>query len=104
MKSQTQSDSRKPRATQRTGYPGSLGLELKNPGIGGTQSAGSTWASWETRMQSHQMSATGRYIILIAAFLGWMCSGVQMTLTRLAAGSATEEFGRSGWLSDGAAI
>src|SRR6266852_7045402 len=45
-----------------------------------------------------QMSATGRYLILAAAFLGWMFSGVQMSLMNLAAGSATEDFARSGML------
>lgn len=38
------------------------------------------------------LSAESRYLILAAAFLGWMFSGVQMTITSLAAGSATQDF------------
>lgn len=45
------------------------------------------------------LSTTGRYLILVAAFLGWMFSGVQMTLTNLASGSATEEFATTGRIS-----
>jgi SHS family sialic acid transporter-like MFS transporter len=50
-------------------------------------------------MSHTPLAARDRYVILAAAFLGWMCSGVQMNLTRLAAGSATEEFAKSGRLS-----
>jgi len=46
-----------------------------------------------------EMSATGRYTILAAAFLGWMFAGVQMNLTRLAAQSITEDFARQGRLT-----
>jgi MFS family permease len=45
------------------------------------------------------LSATGRYLILAGAFLGWMFSGVQMTANSLIAGSATTEFAQSGQLS-----
>lgn len=45
------------------------------------------------------LTTAGRYLILVAAFLGWMFSGVQMTLTNLASGSATEEFARTGRIS-----
>jgi len=38
------------------------------------------------------LSAQSRYLILAAAFLGWMFSGVQMTITNLASGSATHDF------------
>ncbi|HTI52421.1 MAG TPA: MFS transporter, partial [Planctomycetaceae bacterium] len=44
------------------------------------------------------LTATGRYLILAAAFLGWMFSGVQLTLMNLATGSATTEFVRAGTL------
>jgi MFS family permease len=40
----------------------------------------------------------GRYLVLAAAFLGWMFSGVQLTLMSLATGSATTEFVRAGTL------
>ena len=46
------------------------------------------------------MSARGRLLILAAAFLGWMFSGVQMSLMNLAAGSATRDFARMGLLED----
>jgi MFS transporter, SHS family, sialic acid transporter len=49
--------------------------------------------------QSTDITATGRYIILIAAFLGWMFSGFQMAVMTLTARSATTEFLRSGQLS-----
>lgn len=45
------------------------------------------------------LSTTGRYVILVAAFLGWMFSGVQMTSTSLVSGSATAEFAKAGTLS-----
>jgi MFS transporter, SHS family, sialic acid transporter len=47
-----------------------------------------------------ELSARGRYLILAAAFLGWMFSGVQLTLMNLASGSATMEFARAGTLDD----
>jgi MFS family permease len=47
------------------------------------------------------MSARGRYFILTAAFLGWMFSGVQMSLMSLATGSATREFAEQGHLDTG---
>jgi SHS family sialic acid transporter-like MFS transporter len=46
-----------------------------------------------------ELTATGRYIILSAAFLGWMFSGFQMAVMTLASRSATTEFLRSGQLS-----
>src|SRR5512144_368408 len=46
------------------------------------------------------LTAAGRYLILGAAFLGWMFSGVQMSLMNLAARSATIEFARAGTLDD----
>lgn len=51
-----------------------------------------------------QLSAGGRYLILAAAFLGWMFSGVQMTLMSLAARSATMEFARAGTLDESPAL
>ena len=51
--------------------------------------------------QTTEITATGRYIILIAAFLGWMFSGFQMAVMTLSARSATTEFLRSGQLSTG---
>lgn len=50
-------------------------------------------------MKPTELSKTSRYIILAAAFLGWMLSGVQMTVMNLSSGSATEEFVRSGHIS-----
>jgi MFS family permease len=46
------------------------------------------------------LTATGRYLILAAAFLGWMFSGVQLTLMNLASGAATTEFARAGTIDD----
>src|SRR5881275_289823 len=43
-----------------------------------------------------EIPAAGRYIILTAAFLGWMFSGFQMAVMTLTARSATTEFLRSG--------
>src|SRR5688572_5555591 len=42
------------------------------------------------------LSANGRYLVLAAAFLGWMFAGVQMGIMPLATGPATAEFARSG--------
>jgi MFS family permease len=47
-------------------------------------------------MKPAEISKTSRYVILAAAFLGWMFSGIQMTVMSLASGTATEEFARSG--------
>src|SRR5262245_40235502 len=30
------------------------------------------------------LSPTGRYLILVVAFLGWLCAGVHMSITQLA--------------------
>src|SRR5437762_9774490 len=49
--------------------------------------------------QTTKITAAGRYIILVAAFLGWMFSGFQMAVMTLTARSATTEFLRSGQLS-----
>src|SRR3954471_9617466 len=46
-----------------------------------------------------EKTAAGRYIILVAAFLGWMFSGFQMAVMTLSARSATTEFLRSGQVS-----
>src|SRR5947199_8409454 len=46
-----------------------------------------------------EITTAGRYIILTAAFLGWMFSGFQMAVMTLTARSATTEFLRSGQLS-----
>lgn len=46
------------------------------------------------------LTATGRYLILAAAFLGWMFSGIQLTLMNLASGAATTEFARAGTIDD----
>jgi len=46
-----------------------------------------------------ELTAAGRYIILTAAFLGWMFSGFQMAVMTLTARSATTEFLRSGQLT-----
>jgi len=48
------------------------------------------------------LSTFARYLILIAAFLGWAFSGFQMAVMTLAAPSATAEFHRSGQLSSDA--
>src|SRR5262245_20058076 len=48
-----------------------------------------------------ELTASGRYIILTAAFLGWMFSGFQMAVMTLTARSATIEFLRSGQVSAG---
>jgi MFS family permease len=45
------------------------------------------------------LSTTGRYLILIAAFLGWAFSGFQMAVMTLCAPSATAEFMYGGQLS-----
>src|SRR5262245_53402862 len=44
----------------------------------------------------HNITPAGRYIILAAAFLGWMFSGFQMAVMTLTARSATTEFLRRG--------
>jgi len=59
----------------------------------------STDAETAAMRQITEITATGRYIILIAAFLGWMFSGFQMAVMTLTARSATTEFLRSGQLS-----
>src|SRR6188508_2743233 len=46
-----------------------------------------------------ELTAAARYIILSAAFLGWMFSGFQMAVMTLTARSATTEFLRSGQVS-----
>lgn len=46
-----------------------------------------------------EFSPAARYLILIAAFLGWMFSGFQMAVMTLTAPSATAEFQRSGQVS-----
>src|SRR5262245_11036104 len=51
-----------------------------------------------------ELTAAGRYIILAAAFLGWMFSGFQMAVMTLTARSATIEFFRSGQVSLEAAL
>ncbi len=48
---------------------------------------------------ARDITAAGRYIILAAAFLGWMFSGFQMAVMTLAARSATTDFLRSGQVS-----
>jgi SHS family sialic acid transporter-like MFS transporter len=50
------------------------------------------------------LTAAGRYLILAAAFLGWMFSGVQMSLMNLASRSAIVEFARTGALDDSPAL
>jgi MFS family permease len=52
-----------------------------------------------TSEPASEITATGRYIILAAAFLGWMFSGFQMAVMTLSARSATIEFLRSGQVS-----
>ena len=37
---------------------------------------------------SASISTTGRYLVLVAAFLGWLCAGMQMSITSLAMRSA----------------
>jgi SHS family sialic acid transporter-like MFS transporter len=46
-----------------------------------------------------ELTTAGRYIILTAAFLGWMFSGFQMAVMTLTARSATTEFLRHGQVS-----
>lgn len=48
---------------------------------------------------SQEMSAGARRLILVAAFLGWMFSGVQMAVMTASSRSATTEFARSGQLT-----
>lgn len=48
---------------------------------------------------AEELSAKGRYVILAAAFLGWMFSGFQMAVMQLAARAPTANFLRSGDLS-----
>ena len=55
-------------------------------------------------LQPLPLTAAGRYLILAAAFLGWMFSGVQMSLMNLAARSATMELARAGALDDSSAL
>ena len=43
-------------------------------------------------LMADELNARGRYIVLAAAFLGWMFSGFQMAVMTLAARSATTEF------------
>ena len=50
-------------------------------------------------MPTSEITAAGRYIILTAAFLGWMFSGFQMAVMTLASRSATTEFLRRGEVS-----
>ncbi|MFM8218733.1 MAG: hypothetical protein ACKOJF_07400, partial [Planctomycetaceae bacterium] len=45
------------------------------------------------------LTQTGRLLVLLAAFLGWLCSGVQMAVMNLASGPVTEHFLRSGQLT-----
>src|SRR5215211_697977 len=45
---------------------------------------------------AQELTATGRCVILAAAFLGWMFSGFQMAVMTLTARSATTEFLRCG--------
>jgi SHS family sialic acid transporter-like MFS transporter len=49
-----------------------------------------------------EFSAAARYLILTAAFLGWMFSGFQMAVMTLTAPSATAEFQRSGQVASDA--
>lgn len=53
-----------------------------------------------TPITSHEMSAGARRLILLAAFLGWMFSGVQMAVMTASSRSATTEFARSGQLTN----
>lgn len=50
----------------------------------------------DASLEPGPLSPTGRYLVLAAAFLGWMFAGVQMGMMPLAAGPATEEFARAG--------
>lgn len=50
-------------------------------------------------LMTNHLSTTGRCIILVAAFLGWMFSGFQMAVMTLAARSATTDFLRLGRVS-----
>ncbi len=52
-----------------------------------------------TPILSHEMPAGARRLILVAAFLGWMFSGVQMAVMTASSRSATTEFARSGQLT-----
>src|SRR5688572_15616827 len=53
----------------------------------------------DTDIDSATLSASGRYLVLAAAFLGWMFAGVQMGIMPLATGPATAEFARQGHFS-----
>ena len=39
-----------------------------------------------TQVTPTELSKRGRYLVLVAAFLGWMCAGMQMSNFILAAG------------------
>src|SRR5436190_13732097 len=41
-------------------------------------------ASATDPVQMAPLSTSGRYLVLVVAFLGWLCAGVQMSITQLA--------------------
>ncbi|MCH7988465.1 MAG: MFS transporter [Planctomycetes bacterium] len=45
-----------------------------------------------TSSPSMELSKRGRYLVLVAAFLGWMCAGMQMGNFPLATGSIVQDF------------
>src|SRR6185312_10271163 len=51
-----------------------------------------------------ELTSAGRYIILAAAFLGWMFSGFQMAVMTLSSRAATTDFLRSGQVSASAPL
>ena len=51
------------------------------------------------RSPAPPLTQTGRLLVLFAAFLGWLCSGVQMAVMNLASGPVTEHFLRAGQLT-----
>jgi MFS family permease len=48
-----------------------------------------------------ELTSVGRWLILAAAFFGWLFAGVQMSLMNLASRAAATEFLRSGQLTEG---
>ncbi|MFN0051433.1 MAG: MFS transporter [Planctomycetales bacterium] len=47
-----------------------------------------------------ELSRNGRFLVLAAAFLGWLCSGMQMAVMNLATGAAVGEFVQAGTLDE----
>jgi len=58
-----------------------------------------TTGSNEAKLSLGSISTAGRYVVLLTAFLGWLCAGMQMSITTLAMRSASIDLlSRSGAL------